>query len=88
MVAHFSPPKRPWLILRGLLAASAFALLAGVPDPIPLGAGHTLEPRQTFTDQLGQTHTRLVHRYQGLRVWGEELVSHDRGPGRCRCRCP
>jgi len=30
----------------------------------------------------------LVHRYQGLRVWGEELVSHDRGPGRCRCRCP
>jgi hypothetical protein len=79
MVAHSSPLNRTWLILCRLLAASGLALLAGVPPgpAIDLGSGHTLEPRLTFTDQLGQTHTRLVHRYQGLRVWGDEPVSHQ-----------
>jgi Zn-dependent metalloprotease len=54
------------------------AILAAAPPPETreLGQGHTLTPRASFTDDLGQTHTRLIHRYQGLRVWGSETIVH------------
>ncbi len=82
MVAH-SSSLNLWLILRRWLAASlGAALAAALPQPIALGAGHTLVPRDAFTDTLGQTHIREVHRYQGLRVWGSELVVHGASPAR------
>jgi hypothetical protein len=64
-----------------LLAAAAFALAAGAPAPAPLvlGSGHALVPRLRFTDQLGITHTRLVHTYHGLRVLGSEVIAHQPG---------
>lgn len=74
MVAHSSPITRLWALGRGLLAGSALALAAA--PAIPLDGGRALAPRLTFTDSLGQTHTRLTQTYQGLRVWGWELVSH------------
>jgi Zn-dependent metalloprotease len=80
MVAHSSPLDL-WLLLRRWLAASVgAALAAALPQPIALGSGHTLVPRSSFTDELGQTHTRVVHRYQGLRIWGSELVLHGASP--------
>jgi len=38
---------------------------------------HTWVPRATFTDEQLHTHTRYVHYYKGLRVWGSEGISHE-----------
>jgi len=59
------------------LVLSAGALLGAPPD---LGPAHAFTPRAQWTDELGQTHIRYVHRYQGLRVWGSEMIEHL-GPG-------
>lgn len=45
-----------------------------------LEPGHDLVPLARWTDQLGQSHTRNEHRFQGRRVWGSALVEHE-GPG-------
>jgi hypothetical protein len=65
-----------------LLLSVLSALLAAAPPAasLELGNGHSLAPRASFTDQLGQTHTRFDHYYRGLRVWGSDTISHS-GPG-------
>ena len=84
MVAHSAPRHRFPLILA---AACSALLAAGPPQPPALGPGHTLTPRVRFTDALGQSHARMVHRYQGLRVWGAEVLLHD-GPSRSAAASP
>ena len=61
-------------------ALPGLAAAAAAPGrPIDLGSGNTLVPLARFTDDLGETHLRLEHRYRGLRVWGSELIMHRKG---------
>jgi hypothetical protein len=54
-----------------------------------LQEGHTLVPRTQFTDALHQQHTRLVHYFHGVRVWGSEAVIHlEQRPGAKPRRLP
>ena len=49
----------------------------GLTDP-----DRELRARQSFRDELGQTHTRFDQLHQGVRVFEGEAIAHDRGAGR------
>jgi Zn-dependent metalloprotease len=59
-----------------LLAGLASTLLRGSAVLDQQQPGHTLTPRVSFTDALGQKHTRLIHYFHGVRVWGSEAIIH------------
>jgi Zn-dependent metalloprotease len=37
------------------------------------------ELKSTETDEMGNTHVRMVQKFKGLRVWGSEVILHERG---------
>jgi hypothetical protein len=64
----------------GLLGCSSRLFPSSAP--LELQPGHTLVPRLSFTDQLHERHTRLVHYFRGIRVWGSEAIIHLDPQGR------
>lgn len=68
----------PLLMLLMLLMAGAGLWGESQPGTAP---DHLWTPRSSFTDSLGQTHTRLVHSYKGIRVLGSEAIRHEAAPG-------
>ncbi|HJV22840.1 MAG TPA: M4 family metallopeptidase [Holophagaceae bacterium] len=47
-----------------------------------LGPLHTFTAERTLTDELGQTHVRLQQRFQGVPIFGGEVVAHLDAEGR------
>jgi Zn-dependent metalloprotease len=45
---------------------------------------HDFAVRRGHTDEMGQTHTRMNQLFQGVRVWGAELISHTDADGNQR----
>jgi Zn-dependent metalloprotease len=78
------PARRPTPLRTAALAALALWGLPGAAAPaaLALPQGHALENKSILTDELGMTHTRLAHRYQGLRIWGSEAILHSDRSGR------
>ncbi|HJW32611.1 MAG TPA: M4 family metallopeptidase [Holophagaceae bacterium] len=72
------------------LALTATAVLAGAPDRAQAAASHVLSQRQALglnglhdfqmvnanTDQLGMTHARFQQTFQGVKVFGGEIITH------------
>ncbi|MBK8727709.1 MAG: hypothetical protein IPL96_17140 [Holophagaceae bacterium] len=44
-----------------------------------LDEAHAFQMQRFHIDELGQTHTRFQKTYQGVKVWGGDLVAHT-GP--------
>jgi len=42
---------------------------------------HDFAVRRGHTDELGQAHTRMNQLFQGVRVWGGELITHQNADG-------
>jgi len=70
------------------LATVATILLAGATPALraegelELTKGHTLVPRASFTDTLGQKYIRARHFYMGIPVWGSEATIRMDDEGR------
>ncbi|HYV47519.1 MAG TPA: M4 family metallopeptidase [Myxococcaceae bacterium] len=43
---------------------------------VPQGAPATFAPRSVETDQLGMTHVRMDRTFQGLPVYGQQVIAH------------
>jgi Zn-dependent metalloprotease len=61
---------------RALAHFRANARAYGLTDP-----DRELRTRQSFRDELGQTHTRFDQLHQGVRVFEGEAIAHDAGAG-------
>lgn len=49
-----------------------------------LGSRHAFRQKKQHTDRRGNRHTRYTQLYQGVPVWGEELVVHEDARGHTR----
>jgi len=50
-------------------------------ERLGLDARHDFGIRRAVKDELGQTHTRMNQLFQGVRVWGGEMISHADAEG-------
>jgi len=58
-------------------AAAASARLMQNRADMGLDEAHAFQTTRFQTDELGQTHTRFQKTYQGLKVWGGDLIVHS-----------
>jgi Zn-dependent metalloprotease len=59
----------------GLMQASRARALE-LRQNLGLDSQHDFAVRRGHTDELGQTHTRMNQLFNGVRVWGGELITH------------
>jgi len=60
---------------------SSRSRVLGLRQTLGLDDQHDFAVRRGHIDQFGQTHTRMNQRYQGIRVWGGELITHENADG-------
>jgi Zn-dependent metalloprotease len=60
-------------------AEAAAARLMEARADMGLDEGHAFQIRRYSLDDLGQTHTRMQKTFEGLKVWGGDLIVHT-GP--------
>ena len=55
---------------------AARAALLGQREAFGLGLEDGFAPASALTDELGQTHARFAQTYQGIKVFGGEVIAH------------
>ncbi len=63
-------------------ASRAASELASRRQELGLDQRHEFAPVLTHTDEFGITHTRLQQKYQGVKVWGGDVIAHQNGNSR------
>lgn len=63
------------------ITAQSQQRLTGMREALGLDEHHTFQVQSSQQDALGQTHVRFQQLYQGLRVWGGEVITHTQADG-------
>ena len=50
--------------------------LNGMREALGVDENHSFQAQNMQTDSLGQTHVRFQQFYQGIRIWGGEVITH------------